>query len=219
MPHHRVTGQPSELPEPSRSLRLSNGQAAIFGYGSLLSQRSMELTLGRPYTGPRVACALSGWRRSWDVIMPNTTFFAEEHGSEFVPEHIIYLNVRPSSGAPANGVLYVLGLDELEAFDRREWIYDRRAVTSSLRGVVVEAGEAYVYVAKAEWTLDDNRPRSWAALRQSYLDIVEQGLNELEAEVGGGFREAYEQSTDAVPSSLIFADRKREAARPSAKPS
>src|SRR5450631_4930363 len=75
------------------------GQVAMFGYGSLLLQRSMEQTLGRAYSHICVPCELVGWRRSFDIIMPNRSFYEPIDGTEevaFIPKHIVYLNVRPS---------------------------------------------------------------------------------------------------------------------------
>jgi cation transport regulator ChaC len=189
-------------------VRLRDGECAMFGYGSLLSRASMESTFGRAYTGPRVAGALDGWRRSWDVAMPNEgRFVAIEHGAEFVPDAIVYLNVRPSSGAPVNGLLYVVEAADMRAFDEREWIYDRVAVTDRVLGARVEGGEAYVYVARPERQLDASAPRARAALRRTYLDIVERGLGEL----GPEFRAGYERSTDPVPVHRVFDDVRREA--------
>jgi hypothetical protein len=179
----------------------------MFGYGSLLLQRSMEMTLGKTYDRPRALAWLDGWRRSWDVFMPNSNFYQplDDGAGEFVPQNIVYLNVRPSSGDSVNGVLYVVDAMELEGFDRREWIYDRVTITSALRGVRIEGGDACVYVAKPEWVTPEGCTRDRAALRQTYLDIVETGLMELGAE----FRSGYDASTDAVPRHLVFADQRR----------
>src|SRR4051812_21013986 len=136
----------------------------------------MERTLGRAYERPPVICALQGWRRSWDTIVPNSAFYGRAEDGEFVPDHILYLNVRRDPQVSANGLLYVIDTRDLSGFDAREWTYDRVDVTSGLADVEVRGGPAYVYVGKPQWTLDSARPRSWAALRQSYLDVVEDGL-------------------------------------------
>ena len=190
---------------PNIIVELQPGQVAMFGYGSLLLQRSMELTLGYPYIHACIPCSLVGWRRSFDVIMPNRSFYAVTEGIEFTPQHIIYLNVRSSSQDTVNGLLFILEHEQIEAFDQREWIYDRYLITSSLRGVTIRGGEAYVYVAKEEWLLEPGNTREWAALRASYLEMVEDGLKEL----GPEFRVQYEASTDPVPTHLIFADQRR----------
>jgi cation transport regulator ChaC len=193
------------------TLNLRAGEFAMFGYGSLLRQSSMELTLGRRYTGPRIPCELVGWRRTWDVIMPNRSFFERTVDGDFTPLNIIYLNVTPAVGRRMNGILYIISEEELALFDQREWIYDRHAIEPFLRGVQVEGGEAYVYQAKPEWLLSPERDRSWAALRRSYIEIVERGLEEL----GPEFRQKYDESTDPVPAHLVFADEKRGDTHPS----
>ncbi len=191
-------------------INLKPGEAAMFAYGSLLLRRNMELTLGHPCAQPSVKCTLFGWRRSWDVIMPNRSFYELSEASEFTPQHIIYLNVRASPQDEMNGLLYVLAPEELALFDQREWIYNRHDITQGLSGVTVSGGHAYIYVAKPEWHLTPGRAREWAALRASYVEIVQEGLREL----GPEFRMRYENSTDPIPTHLLFVDRKREGTHP-----
>jgi len=188
-------------------LALSKGHTVIFGYGSLLLQRSMELTLGRRYEQPRFPCALRGWRRSWNVYMPNRNFYESGPDGEFVPRNIVYLNLSPAGGETVNGVLYVVDPAALAALDRREWVYDRRSIARDLVGVTVGGSDASVYVGKPEWTLDlAATRRESAGLRQSYLGLIEESLTTL----GTDFRAAYERSTNPIPHNLVFDDRKRE---------
>jgi hypothetical protein len=196
---------PLNAQPPNPHFTLSTGQSLIFGYGSLLLQESMEVTLGQPYRKPCYKCALRGWRRSWDVFMPNDLYY-EPGPVEFVPDNIVYLNIRPGASCSANGLLYVLDPGQIDALDRREWIYDRCVVTGDLMGVVIEGGDAYVYTAKPEWELDpDHVHRDKAAIRQSYLDIVERGIKAL----GEGFRSDFDLSTDSLPVHLVFSDARR----------
>jgi hypothetical protein len=192
------------------SIELKAGQIGMFGYGSLLSRESMELTLGRPYSLPCMVCKLDGWQRSWNVLMPNSTFYEPSDSGEFVPANVIYLNVTERKGSATNGLLYVLDTNELEAFDRREWIYDRKNITSAVRAGRVRGGEVYTYVAKKEWLVDGTQSREWAAIRRSYLAIIERGLSEL----GGVFRDEYDASTDPIRWDLVFEDRKRPGSHP-----
>ncbi len=185
-------------------LHLDDGESAIFAYGSLLSPASLERTLKKKYAKPLVICSVPGWQRSWDVIMPNRTFYTRLDSERMYPENIIYLNVRPQIGGLLNGVLIVVSGDELKSIDEREWIYDRRVVTDQLQGVVVKGGDAFIYVAKQEWIMKNVPSTRVASVRSTYLDIVEDGLNKL----GSSFRNAYEGSTDPVPEHLVIQDQR-----------
>jgi cation transport regulator ChaC len=184
----------------TRTITLVPNQHAIFGYGSLLSKASMERTLGRQYNEEPAICTVAGWRRSWDVFLPNEGKFVDEQGRS--PHKIIYLNVRLASGTPVNGVLYVVGTAALAGFDSREWVYDRVDITNVLGGVEVRGGSVWMYVGKPEFVVAaPQRPEY--AVRRTYLDVVEKGLSDL----GREFRAGYEASTDAVPESLVIQDR------------
>ena len=129
-------------------LDIKRGEAGLFGYGSLLLQGSMEQTLGRPYTRKRYACKLHGWSRRWNALYPNNRYYFSTGGDErLYPASIAYLNICRAD-VSVNGVLYVITEQELSAFDRREWIYDRVDVTRDLSECQVEGGVVWAYVAK-----------------------------------------------------------------------
>ncbi len=194
-------------------VRLREGESALFGYGSLISIESLERTLGHRYEGPFVVCTLEGWRRAWDVAMPNHTFFTETSSGRMYPEFILYLNVRPEPKTLLNGILFVVNQSELEAFDRREWIYTREDVTSKIRGADISGGKAYVYVGKADHLLSGVDSPKRAAVRASYLDMLEAGFKAL----GGAFRADFDASSDPVPAHLVIDDRMDPVQRPSGK--
>ena len=184
-------------------VELVSGEVALFGYGSLLLQRSMERTLQREYQRKRYVCSIRGWRRTWDSLFPNHRFyFLKADGQRCYPDNIVYLNVAPSEGA-VNGVLYIVSEQELAGFDERETYYSRVDIGAELTDVEVRGGRAFVYVGKPEYTLSNPAPVRHAAIRRSYIDIVENGLKEL----GPTFREDYLQSTDEPPAACIIDDR------------
>lgn len=189
-----------------KTVELIDNEVAIFGYGSLLSVASLERTLRRHYGGPFVACSIEGWRRSWNIAMPNETFYAEIPSGRLTPERIIYLNVTAQPGSLLNGVLFVVGPEELQAMDKREWIYDRMTITAQLRGVNISGGDAFTYVAKPEYLVTEVASPAIAAIRARYLEILETGLSDL----GASFRNAYEQSSDPVPRQLVIDDIRKE---------
>jgi hypothetical protein len=184
------------------TIRLTPGQTAVIGYGSLLAKISISRMLEREYDAPFLACHVEGWRRSWDVAMPNEAFYYVENDVRTYPRNIVYLNVRRSPGALLNVVLFVVNDDELQAMHGREWIYNPLAVTTDLRGVHIEGGEAIMYGARDEYLVRSNSSRLEAAIRASYLRILSKALDARTA----AFRDEYARTTDAVPSDLVIDD-------------
>ena len=188
------------MEEPTIQLR--EDETAVVGYGSLLSSSSISKTIGREYDGPFIICKIEGWRRSWDVSMPNQAFYYEEHAERVYPEKILYLNVRPEPESLMACVVFVLESDELKAMHHREWIYTHPVVTGSLRGVRIEGGDAIMYVAQEEHIVCGIMSPREAAVRASYLRILEQALQSADA----FFRTEYERTTDPVPDQLVIED-------------
>lgn len=186
----------------SERIRLRAGQTAVIGYGSLLSRASIGRTLGRDYDGPFAACELEGWRRTWDASMPNEAFYFLDGEARVYPRRILYLNVRPARGERLNTIVFVLNDSELEAMHGREWIYAPTAVNEALRGVEVEGGAAIVYTAHDEHVLRDIADRRDAAIRASYLRILDVALGCVPPE----FRAEYERSTETLPRHLVVDD-------------
>jgi pimeloyl-ACP methyl ester carboxylesterase/cation transport regulator ChaC len=196
----------SAIRESPGVIDLRPGEHAIFGYGSLLSRASLERTLGRPYTGPFVQCDLLGWRRVWNVSMPNTSFVYKDQGVWVTPKRIAYLNLASRLGGRVNGIVFVINENDLNAFDEREWIYERVAINDQLRGLTVMNGSAWAFVGRQEHCVDTPSDRRSTAVRTTYLSMLEAGFKEL----GSSFISGYEQSTDPVPTELIIDDHKRD---------
>jgi hypothetical protein len=183
-------------------IELGAGDHAIFGYGSLLSLSSLERTLGRAYSGPFVPCSVLGWRRSWDVTMPNRTRYVIQNKEQVFPEHILYLNVRRQALSIVNGVVFVITGHDLLSYDEREWIYNRVPVNDFLSGVQVRGGQVWMYEGKEEYVV--SLPSDWreAAVRSSYLTIVKNGLNSLSPD----FAQEFWANTDPIPEWLVVDD-------------
>jgi hypothetical protein len=94
-------------------------------------------------------------------------------------------------GALLNVVVLVVDTEELTAMHQRDWIYDARVVTASLRDVVIEGGDAVMYVARPEYVVHAPIDARVAAVRASYLRIVDEGLQGM----ADSFRAEYEQTT------------------------
>ena len=112
---------PAAIDAQPRTIRLEPGEHAVFAYGSLLSIASLERTLGRSYRGPFVVCSIDGWRRRWNVSMPNETFAYRDASGWVTPQRIFYLNVESPPGRRHRHPLR--RAEDLARFDPRESIY------------------------------------------------------------------------------------------------
>jgi hypothetical protein len=140
------------------TISLKTGEVAVVGYGSLLSRAIIGQTLGNDYDRPFVLCHINGWCRSWNVTMPNAAFYYIEDERRVYPARILYLNVRRDSNTVMNCSVFVVGPGERDAMDGREWIFDPTIVTSDLRGVSIEGGDAVMYVGKSDHASNLLRP-------------------------------------------------------------
>jgi hypothetical protein len=182
---------------------LAPGEHVMLGYGSLLSIASMERTLAHAYAGPLHIVRVDGWRRGWDVQMPNTTWaYRDDDHRTVVPARVVYLNVRRAPNAHINAAAFVVSEHELANFDERERIYDRVDVSDALADLRVVGGSAWMYEARAEflWRVPSRPPD--AIVRRSYLDI----LDTAHAELGNEFTREYEATSDDVPTHLVVDD-------------
>jgi hypothetical protein len=184
-------------------VQLDRGEAALFGYGSLLLKTSMERTLGRPYDRQRFVCHVKGWRRTWDSIYPNQRYYyLDGSGGKVYPKNILYLNISRSA-TTMNGVVYVISDSDLAGFDNREAVYDRVDIRGQVTGIEVKGGPVWAYAGKPEFLLTQPVSAAEAAIRRGYIDIVERGLSEL----GAAFTADYRASTDPAPEANIVDDR------------
>ena len=190
-------------------IELNTGEVAVVGYGSLLSSKIIGQTLGHDYDGPFVLCHVSGWRRSWDVTMPNAAFYYVEDESRIYPSRILYLNIRRDSSTLMNCSVFVVRPGERDAMDGREWIFDPIVVTSDLRGVSIEGGDAVMYVGKPGHALRSAENTHNVALRGSFLRSL---FGVLDAE-GPAVRDEWHRTTDPIPEHLVVDD-KLDASRP-----
>jgi gamma-glutamylcyclotransferase (GGCT)/AIG2-like uncharacterized protein YtfP len=183
-----------------QTIELKDGQIGMFGYGSLLLKSSMERTLARRYEGDPIACHVEGWRRTWNAITPNDRYFYQDGDGRHYPASIIYLNVVPDRGS-INGLVYAIDAQDLPGFDRREFTYSRVDVREQL-DVAVEGGPVWMYVGKPPFLFAGPASPRDAAVRRSYIRIVESGLSDL----GQDFRIEYDASTDPPPLANIVED-------------
>jgi len=191
------------------TISLNTGEVAVVGYGSLISREIIGQTLGHDYDGPFVLCNINGWRRSWNVTMPNAAFYYIEDERRIYPPKILYLNVRRDPNTLMNCSVFVVGPGERDAMDGREWIFEPTIVTSDLRGVSIEGGDAIMYIGKSDHALQTSENSHNVALRRSFLRSL---FGVLDAE-GPSVRDEWQRTTDPIPEHLLVDDR-LDASRP-----
>jgi cation transport regulator ChaC len=154
---------------------------AVFGYGSLISPRSVAETLGRE-PDALIPARLEGWKRRWSLLRDNLrsekTFARESDGE--VPPFVIGLNLeRGGSGdqhlAP-NGALIGLTSGELERLDVRELRYNRVAVTEEV-AARHSFDVVFAYTARAQHFTP--QPPDGAVAMAPYLRAIEAAFREL----------------------------------------
>jgi hypothetical protein len=162
----------------------------------------MERSLGRRYEGEQQACHIQGWRRTWNSIYPNQRYyFIDEDAERCYPNNILYLNVTPANDL-LNGILYVIRAEDVAGYDKREAVYERSDVRDAITDIEVTGGPVWMYVGLPAYVLNGPVPRKEAAVRRTYVKIIDDALDHL----GPAFREEYLQSSDPVPHNNIMDD-------------
>lgn len=179
---------------------------AIFGYGSLVSPASAELTLGRPVR-PRPA-RLANWRRGWTIgrlnLTAEKTFAPVGDADPF--DWCLGLNVEPEPELNPelwpNGVLIDVTVEELERLDLRELRYERVEVTDSVRveGGLIGAAAVFTFRSQPDYRISE--PPLRAAIIAAYLRTVERAFSEL----GSGALDEFRRTTGVPPVPVVEAE-------------
>ncbi|MEX0884885.1 MAG: gamma-glutamylcyclotransferase family protein [Phycisphaeraceae bacterium] len=153
----------------------------VFGYGSLMSPASANVTLQRPAPPSDLAPAtLAGYHRVWNVLT-RRRFVGDDAASA-----VVVLGIEPAPAVQMVGTLLALKDDEeLARLDEREACYDRIDVTPCVRlaaGATVAGGvvggvaggvvgPVWTYLPRAECTVIPDG----AVIAQAYLDAIAEG--------------------------------------------
>ena len=174
---------------------------AVFAYGSLVSPRSFEQTLGRAPSELRPR-RLGGWRRRWSVVRDNhsaeKTFARRDNGE--LPPWIVGLNIEEDRAAATetapNGALIEVSEAELDRLDLREMRYRRVEVTEDIED---DAGAEAVFAYTARPEHFNPTPPPDAVRMAPYLRALEAAFGEL----GEGEWELFLETTEEHPGETI----------------
>ncbi len=157
----------------------------IFGYGSLVSPKSMARTIGRVAVRGTdfFQAELAGYGRRWNYgVVHISAQWTLDDGTEVGDGTIVALGVVESAGETVNGVVASIAAGELTNLDRRERNYDRVDVTSLMTvidedGGVVD-GVIYTYVPRAVAisAYEKARDAGTAGVRRTYWDLCDEAF-------------------------------------------
>jgi cation transport regulator ChaC len=175
---------------------------AVFGYGSLVSRRSVAETLGHDAPAP-VPARLAGWRRRWSLVRDNARAekgFEPIDGDPF--DFCLGLNIERAPDARdgdwPNGALIEMTEAEIDRLDLRELRYDRVEVTGDVR---TDAGHGFdvvfTYTAKERNFAAHPPPR--AVVLASYLRACEAAFDALGPEELTRFA----KTTEPIPVRIV----------------
>lgn len=171
---------------------------AVFGYGSLASPASAELSLGRRVE-PAGIVRLRGWRRRWSVVRDNLASektFALADGT--VPPYVVGLSIeRDPACEGANGVLIEVSEAEADRLDLREMRYRRVEVAGEVVAAPGTARRTFDRVIAYEAKPEHHAPAAppGAIVIAQYVRTVEAAF----ADLGPGELERFRASTDPPP--------------------
>ena len=154
----------------------------IFGYGSLVSPKSMARTIGRVavHQTDFFLADLDGYGRRWNYgVVHMSGQWTRDDGVEIDDGTIVALGVVEAAGETVNGVVASIAGGELVNLDRRERNYDRVEVTDRITVLDDEddvvVGPIYTYVPRptAVEAYTVGRDAGTAGVRRTYWDLCE----------------------------------------------
>ena len=174
-------------------IEIKENEVGMIGYGSLLSLKSMESSLGRKYTDSVYQIHLLGYQREWTWSIPNDDKnFSEEHlntdgfyveGNDTIPfKKRVYLNIRVEEATKMNCMLYIISKEELLKFDKREIGFQRLDVTDKIEELNFKGGKVYVYQASPAYGGQPSSDRKINVISKTYIDLVSHACDSLGAE-------------------------------------
>jgi hypothetical protein len=177
----------------------SSGRLFVFGYGSLLSAVSRAKTLPDHRAGAALPAVARGFRKTWTACGLNRAGYA--NAGMNAPAFLASLNLERDPEAVVHGVLVELSRQDVLRLDRREALYVRFDITSSVDlldgGQLPDGARVIVYLALGDPS-SGSRPDD-VAIRQDYVDLMLAAGRELDLanpSAMGSFASEIEQSVE-----------------------
>jgi len=197
------------------TIKIQEGFAGMVGYGSLMSLKSLESTLGHQYNNSSYLIHLNGFIRAWTSYrplndpMPNNPKAPQFYGfilqnNDSIPfDGIVQLNVESQEGSKINCILYLLSKEDLIKFDKREIGYERIDVTDKVEEYNIFGGKVFVYQQALDYYDKTTLNLAKFILIEDYVNMITSACDEF----GENFRIEFEKSTLQPSSQVVPAQR------------
>ena len=197
------------LTEKKKTIEIKEGLVGIIGYGSLMSLKSFEQTLGHKYTDSIYQVHLNDYSREWSYFLPindpksSSTDSLKYYGfilqnNDSIPfDGIINLNISPKEKSKINCILYLITTDELLNFDKREFGYQRVDVTDKIVEYSFKESKIYVYVHMPDPQAKFDETKY--ILIKDLMDLITNACDSI----GMNFRKEFDNSTLPYPGQIV----------------
>ena len=189
------------LTDKKKTIEIKEGLVGMIGYGSLMSLKSLEQTLGHKYTDSIYQVHLNDYLREWSYFRPindpqsNSKNRVKYYGfilqnTDSIPfDGIINLNITPKEKSKINCILYLITADDLIQFDKREFGYQRIDVSDKIDEYSFKGGKVYVYehIPNPQFKFDKTK----YILINAYVDLITKACDSI----GMNFRKEFDNST------------------------
>lgn len=188
------------------TIEIREGLAGMIGYGTLMSLRSLEQTLGHPYGGPAYQVHVRGYIRGWALRRPNNDpqanvaeagkidacFLRNDKRIPFAGT--VNLNIYPEKNGRINCILYLLSREDLLKIDKREGGYQKVDVTDKIEEYDFSGGRVYIYEGLPEHPDTSSADPGKYIIVKEYVDQVTMACDSI----GKNFRAEFDGSTRPI---------------------
>jgi hypothetical protein len=180
--------------ENKKTIIIKKGFVGMVGYGTLMSLRSIEQTLGYKYQDSIYQVHLMGYVRAWSYFRPIND---PQNASKDRTKYYGFI-VQDKDTLAFDGILYFITEKELSEFDRREFGYHRVDVTNKIEEYNFTGGKVYVYqhfLQPRDKSMADNK----YILIKDYMDFITSICDSM----GKNYRTEFDKSTVAPTSQIV----------------
>ncbi len=196
-------------PSKKKTVEIKEGYVGMIGYGSLMSLKSFEQTLGHKYSDSIYQIHLKSYLREWSFFRPfNDPKATPPNGlryygfilqnSDTIPfDGIVNLNISPKENSKINCILYFITKEELIQFDKREFGYQKVDITDKIEEYLFKGGQVYAYVH-----FPDPQIKVYETEYVVIKDLVDLITNACDS-IGMNFRKEFDNSTVPYQGQII----------------